>query len=86
MADDALQRVFSILEMLGGRKNIQALTQSEVLDFVGWSPFRKREEFDQHRIEHPKLQLMPTLDHAYRTPDTTEHVAEAGGPDRGGVL
>ena len=44
-ANNALQRVLSILEMSGGRKNCQALTQSEVLNFVGWFPFCTHEEF-----------------------------------------
>ena len=48
VADDALQRVLSILKMLSGRKNGQALTQSKVINFLGWSPFPRREEFDQH--------------------------------------
>ena len=34
--DDTLQWVLSIPEMLGGRRNCQALTQSEVLHFMGW--------------------------------------------------
>ena len=86
VADNALKRVLNVLEMLVGRKNGKALTQSKVLDFVGWSPFCMREEFDQHRAKHPELEPMPPLDHAYRTLDATKHVAEAGGPDQGGVL
>ena len=34
--DDVLQRVLSILEMSEGSRNYQSLTQSEVLNFVGW--------------------------------------------------
>ena len=33
--DDALQRVLSVSEMLDGRRNCQALTQFEVLNFMG---------------------------------------------------
>ena len=39
----------------GQKENCQTLTQSEVLDFVGWSPFCTCEEFDQYRLEHPEL-------------------------------
>ena len=44
------------------------------------------EEFDQHCAEHPEVEPMTPLDHAYRTPKATEHVVEARGPDQGGVL
>ena len=66
MVDDAFQRVLGILEMPKGIKNCQVLTQPEVLDFVGWFPFRTREEFDQHRAEHLERELMLSLDHVYR--------------------
>ena len=46
VSDNALQRIFSILEMPGGSKHYQALTQSEVLHFVGWMPFYTLDEFD----------------------------------------
>ena len=35
VTDDALQRVLSVLEMPDGRRNYQALTQYEVLHFMG---------------------------------------------------
>ena len=79
MTDDALQRVLNILEMLGRRKNCQALTQFEVLDFVGWSLFRTPKEFDQYRAEHPELEPMPPMDYAFRT---SKQVAEAGDSDQ----
>ena len=88
--------MFNILEIPVGRKNCHVLTQPEVLDYVGWLPFRTRKEFDQHLAEHSELELMPLLDNAYRRVggpstapsvlDTTEHVTETGGSDRGGVL
>ena len=46
VSDNALQWIFSILEMPGGSKHYQALTQSEVLHFVGWMPFYTLDEFD----------------------------------------
>ena len=65
--------------MSSGRKNCQALTQSEVLDFMGWSPFCTCEEFDKYHTEHPKLELMPLVEHVFKTSD---HVAEAGDSGR----
>ena len=78
VANNALQKALSILEMHGGRKNSQALTQSEVLEFVGWSPFHTCEQFDQYSAKHPELEPMPPMDHAFRT---SEHIAEAGDSD-----
>ena len=47
VSDDTLQWVLSILEMSGGKRQCQALTQSNVLHFVGWLPFRTCEKFDE---------------------------------------
>ena len=57
--------------MSDGKRHCQALTQSEVLHFVGWMPFCIREEFDQYRTDHPKLELFPPYD--FRT---SEYAAE----------
>ena len=65
--------------MLGRRKNYQALTQSEVLNFVGWSPFYMRKEFDEYCTEHSELEPMLPMDHVFRT---FEHVIETGDSDR----
>ena len=59
VSDESLQRGFSILEIPDGRRHCQALTQSEVLHFVGWPPYRTREEFDEYRAENPDLEPFP---------------------------
>ena len=46
VSDDALQRVLNIPVMLGRRRHYEALTQLEVLHFIGWWPFHTCEEFD----------------------------------------
>ena len=58
VSDDALQQVFNILEMPDGR----SATQSEVLHFVGWLPYRTRDQFDEYRAEHPQLEPFPPYD------------------------
>ena len=71
VSDDALQWVLSIPEMPDGRRHCQALTQSEVLHFVGWWPFR------QYRAEHPDVELFPPYSF-----ETSKHAAEAEPSDR----
>ena len=66
--------------MSEGRRQCQVLTQSEVLHFVGWLPYRTGEEFDQCRVEHPELQPFPPYD--FRA---TGHTSEKGVEDGGGV-
>ena len=63
--DDALQWVFSILEMSDGRRHCQALTQLEVLYFVGWMPFCTCEELNEYRVEHLELELEPFPPHNF---------------------
>ena len=65
--------MLNILEMSGERMNCLALTQSEVLNFVGWFPFCMREDFDQYYAEHPKLEPFLPTDYGFRT---SEHIAE----------
>ena len=78
VSDEGLQRIFSILEMPRGRHQYQALTQSEVLYFIGWLPYRTRKEFDKYRAEHPDLEPFPPYNvGALR--DTSEKEPEDGG-------
>ena len=73
VTDDALQQVLSVSEMLDRRRNCQALTQSEVLHFVGWWPFRTSDEFDQYHADHPDLEPFPPTDYGF---GTSEHTIE----------
>ena len=68
VSDEALQRVFNILEMSDGRRHCQALTQSKVPHFVGWLPYGTHEEFDKYRAEHPDLE--PFLPYNFGFPGT----------------
>ena len=76
--DEGLQRIFGILEIPGGRRQCQVLTQSEVLHFVGWQPYLTREEFDKYRAEHPELEPFPPYD--FNAP-SSEREPEDGGDD-----
>ena len=78
--DDALQRVFNILEMSDERRHCQTLTQLEVLHFVGWLPYRTREEFNEYRAEHPDLE--PFLPYNF---GVLGHASEQEPEDGGGV-
>ena len=82
VADDVLQRVLNVPKMPSRRRNYQALTQIEVIHFVGWWPFRSCDKFNQYRIEHPDLEPFPPTDYGF---GTTKHAVEAGTSDRGGV-
>ena len=81
VSDDAFQRVLGILEMPEGRRHCQALTQSEVLHFMGWLPYRTRKEFDEYRTEHPDLESFPP--YYFRV---SRHASEEEPEDEGGVL
>ena len=72
VSDDALQWVLIILEISDGMRHYQALTQSEVLHFVGWWPFRTCEDFDQYCVKHPELESFLLYSFG-----TSEHAAEA---------
>ena len=50
VSDEGLQCLFRILEMPEGRRHCQALTQLEVLHFVGWLPYRTSKEFDEYPL------------------------------------
>ena len=79
VADDVLQWILNVPEMPGGTRNYQALTQSEVLHFVDWWPFRTRKEFDQYRANHPSLESLPPTNMASRrlsTPPGQSHPTE----------
>ena len=60
--DKGSARIQSILAMPEGRRNGHALTTSEVLDFTGWLPYRTREEFAEHRANHPELEPFTPYD------------------------
>ena len=66
VGDDGLQRIFSTLEMPGGRRQCQALTQSEVPHFVGWLPYHTSEEFNEYRAEHSDLE--PFMPYNFKAP------------------
>ena len=59
MPDEGYACIQGILAMPKGRRNGHALTTSEVLDFIGWLPYRSREEFDEYHAEHPELEPFP---------------------------
>ena len=81
VSDEALQRVFNILEIPDGRRHCQALTQSEVLHFVSWLPYRTREEFDEYRIDNPNLE--PFLPYSFGVPASEQEPEDGGGVSRG---
>ena len=83
VSDDTLQRVLGILEMPNGRIHYQALTQLEVLHFVGWLPYRTREEFDEYRAEHPDLESFPPYDFGVFGHTFEKKSEEGGGISRG---
>ena len=53
VSDEGLIRIYEILGMPIEMRQCHALTQSEVLNFMGWLPYRAREVFDEYRVEHP---------------------------------
>ena len=64
--------------MPGRRRQCQVLTQSEVLHFVGWLPYRTLEEFDNYCAKHSELEPFPPYD--FGAPgQTSENDAEDGG-------
>ena len=81
--DEGLQRIFSLLEMPGERRQCQVLTQSEVLHFVGWFPYYTSEEFEAYCVEHPELEPFPPYN--FGAPgDTSEKDPDEGdGAPRG---
>ena len=78
MPNEGYACIQGILGMLKGRKNCHALTTLEVLNFTGWLPYSTREEFAQHRAEHPELEPFPLYD--FEASDQThDKEAEEGG-------
>ena len=77
VSDEGLQQIFGLLEMPVGKRQCQVLTLSEVLHFVGWLPYRTREEFDQYRAEHPKLE--PFLPYDFKASSSEKEPEEGGG-------
>ena len=70
-----------ILAMLKWRRNGHALTMTEVFDFTGWLPYRTREEFVQHRADHPELEPFPPYNF-----DDSDRVHDQEAEDEGGSL
>ena len=83
VSDEVLERVFSIIEMLDGRRHCQALTQSEVLHFVGWLPYRTNEEFDKYRFEHPDLESFQPYNFGVPRNVSEQEPEDEGGFSRG---
>ena len=75
--------IFGILEMPEGRRQCQALTQSDVLHFVGWLPYCTREKFDKYRTEHPDLEPFLPYDFAARGHTSEKEHEDGGGVPRG---
>ena len=69
--------------MLKGRRNSHALTTSKVLNFTGWLPYRTREEFVQHRAEHPELEPFPPYDFDASDQAHDKESEEEGGSSQG---
>ena len=72
-----------ILGMSEGRKQGNVLTQSEVLHFTGWLPYRTCEEFEQYCAEHPELETFPPYDFGALKQTSDKDTGDGGGAPQG---